>query len=225
MSVAGELSPKILSDSSLSNWNAFFSSLALAEKAAAEQCHLISKHYAREGNAALADEYAQLFEEETTHFQLASAVCLEAVEASNTAKAVYAGGLLSKNPSILERMAVIHLVFEPAALAFLGYLYQESKSLFTDALLVKRIERNFALILRDEVNHVNEGSKIVANLWAAAPAGEHRACLKSIRRHRAFLVAGLKSFFKDDPEARVYLTPMLDRFESHYSRAVKGVAA
>lgn len=225
MSVVGELSPKILSDSRLSNWNAFFSSLALAEKAAAEQCQLISEHYAREGNAALADEYAQLFEEEITHFQLASAVCLEAVEASNTAKAVYAGGLLSKSPSILERMAVIHLVFEPSALAFLGYLYQESQSVFTDALLVKRIKKNFSLILRDEVNHVHEGSKIVAELWGAAPERERRTCLKSIRRHRAFLVAGLKSFFKDDAETRAHLTPMLNRFESHYSRAVKGVAA
>ena len=120
---------------------------------------------------------------------------------------------------------MIHLVFEPSALAFLGYLYQESKSLFADALLVQRIEKNFSLILRDEVNHVNEGSKIVAELWAAAPTSERRTCLKSIRRHRAFLVAGLKSFFKDDPEALAHLTPMLIRFESHYSRAVKGVAA
>ena len=53
-------------------WNALFSSLAFAEKAAAKECLKIAQRFRSQGLIALADEYERLSVEENNHHELAS---------------------------------------------------------------------------------------------------------------------------------------------------------
>lgn len=204
------------------SWNALFSSLALAEKAAANECQKISDQFLKEGKLELAKEYEDLVYEEFRHCELAYSVARKIVPITPKARVIYNGELFSKNASTLERMASVHLIFEPAALAFLGYVSSHSKELIQDEKWASEITRAFNCILRDEVSHVLNGSKTIREFWKNASFEEKRTSLKTMKKHRAFLKAGLKSFFKNNESKKEFLTTMLNRFDFYYEKALKG---
>ena len=216
----GAVSSGLLPDEN--SWNALFSSLALAEKAAANECQKISDQFLSEGKFDLAKEYEDLVYEEFRHCELAFSVARKIVPITSRARAVYNGELFTAHASILERMASVHLVFEPAALAFLGYVSAHSKELIADEKWAKQITSAFNQILRDEVSHVMNGSKAIQKFWSNASEQEKKASLRTMKKHRAFLKAGLRSFFKDNDNQKIFLKTMLDRFDFYYERALKG---
>jgi uncharacterized ferritin-like protein (DUF455 family) len=218
--ISGVVSSDLQSDTF--SWNALFSSLALAEKAAANECQKISDQFSREGLVDLANEYEDLAYEEIRHCELAHSVARKIVPITARAKSVYSGELFTKDASVLERMTSVHLVFEPAALAFLGYVSSHSKSLVADEKWAKEITTAFNQILRDEVSHVMNGSKAIQKFWSVANDEEKVASLRTMKKHRAFLIAGLKSFFKNNDSKKEFVKTMLDRFDFYYERALKG---
>ena len=114
-------------------WNAFFASLALAEKAAADECRRVAAKIRESGESDLADEYESLAQEEEKHHELAASVCREQIPITDRAAAIYAGKYFSENASVIERLVSVHFVFEPSALAFLGYSAKASDNLIPDS--------------------------------------------------------------------------------------------
>ena len=204
-----------------SAWNALFSSLAFAEKAAADECRKIAKYFRESGQLKLADEYDGLVDEENRHHDLALSVTKETVPLTTRAAIVYDGGYFTANGPILERLMSVHFVFEPSALAFLGYVSSHSEELFDDQEWATQITRAFNQILRDEVSHVINGGDVIKKFWNEATAEERDIALRTMRKHRAFLKAGLNSFFKDDDKKTI--SKMLSRFDFYFEKCVKGV--
>ena len=206
------------------NWNLFFSSLAHAEKAAANQCRKIST-LLESTDHSLADKYSGFALDEDQHFALAKDICQPLEVPTEMAQKVYRGDLMTDNASILERTAIIHLVFEPSALAFLGMLKQNVYLFAEDEKFAARVEKCFGDILRDEVGHVYEGKLLVQERLRHSSEREIRETKRSIRRHRAFLKVGLKSFFSNSPNLNPFLEQMLSRFEFYFEKSYAGVFA
>lgn len=185
------------------NWNAFFSSLACAEQAAAVQCERIAEGFEARGDLNLASRYREYAGEERGHFRIVSAVCREFHDPTARARQAYDGGLMNPDPSILERLAVVHIGFEPSALAYLGYLFRYADELLGEARWASEIKAGFGAILREEVTHIHFGKNVILSEWAAASPGTQATVLKALRRHRAFLSLGLGSFFRGLPNASV----------------------
>lgn len=204
-------------------WNAFFSSLAFAEQAAGEQCRAIATDLQKQGDPSLAALYTELAAEEDRHFALVKRVCQKLEEPSGTARRVYSGEWMSEAPSTIERMACVHLVFEPAALAFLGYLHAHSEEVIIDPIWSKTIRESFSNILRDEVEHVYLGKEWIRAALVSATPEDIRKTRKSIRRHRAFLIAGLKSYFKHMSKEPKCVAIMLSRFNFYFEKSMQGV--
>jgi hypothetical protein len=178
-------------------WNQFFSSLAFAEKAAAEQCELIADAYAGRGDRKSEMTYRKYAEEEREHFSLVSSICREVIAPPLRAMQVYQGALLSPSAGIAERLATLHLGFEPSALAFLGYFYRNAHELLDNEEWARQARAVFRDILRDEVTHVQLGKECFEQEWDRSSRNEKQVILRSLRRHRAFLSLGLKSFFRN----------------------------
>ena len=202
--------------------NAFLVSLAFAEKAAAEQCKIISEQFEEAKEPELAEKYRSFMQEEQEHFERVQAVCKNMdVPISDRAEEAYRGGFMTSVCGPLERMVAVHLAFEPSALAFLGYLANSIHSLTDDAPWANRIESAFREILREEISHVYSGRDLIRPLWEKASASEKKAILKTVRKQRAFLKAGLPSFFKAFNGSKEFLSDMLARFDFYFDKHSK----
>ena len=204
-------------------WNALFSSLAFAEKAAANECLKIAQRFHSQGLTALADEYEKLAVEESRHHELALSVAREIVPLTPCAENIYEGRFFSPNGSVLEHLMSVHFVFEPSALAFLGYIASHSHELISDSEWADQITTAFKQIVYDEVDHVYSGGKLIKTFWDRATPEEQKIALKTMRKHRAFLKAGLLSFFPKDSDQRPVILKMLQRFDFYFEKAMKGV--
>jgi hypothetical protein len=205
-------------------WNSLFSSLAFAEKAAANECLRIAQKFRSIGLNHLSDEYEHLAVEENHHHELALSITKEIIPLTKRAEVIYEGGFFSENSSVLERLMSVHFVFEPSALAFLGYIVSHSNELIQDQDWKNQITKAFKEILFDEVNHVQTGGELIKKIWKTSKPDEREAALKTMRKHRAFLKAGLLSFFPKDSEQRPHILKMLQRFDFYYERSIKGVS-
>ncbi len=205
------------------SWNALFKSLAAAEAAAANECLKIATQFRDSGHSKLQKTYERLANEEIEHSKLAMSIVRGPASITDQAKKVYEGCYFSSNASILERLVSVHLVFEPSALAFLGFISTHSKELIDDPQWASEITKAFNRVLKDEVNHVFSGAKLIKDVWSEAAEIERRQSMKTLRKHRAFLKVGLASFFKPYEGDREFVSKMLNRFDFYFNRATKGV--
>jgi uncharacterized ferritin-like protein (DUF455 family) len=203
------------------NWNQFFSRLAHAEQAAAEQCQVISKMFSERGQLALAKQYDEFAKDEAAHFALVSKICKPLQSSPTAAVRVYSGSLMNKTTNPLERMASVHLVFEPSALAFLGFFHQNAKALMQDKSWADDIKQSFREILQDEVGHVSTGASLVKSMLKLATPEEISITKRAMRKTRTFIIAGIKEMFKDTPNADTFVKPMLARFKAQSERATE----
>lgn len=206
-------------------WNRFFSSLAFAERAAAEQCELIAAAYDSRQDRAGAETYREYAGEERRHFELARRACRSLISPPPRAEQAYAGALMSAEPSLAERLAVVHLAFEPSALAFLGHLYRNAESLLRDAAWARSVRESFGTILREEVTHTYQGRATLIREWEKETLHGRKTILGSLRRHRAFLCLGLQSFFggsRDAPPG--FVRSMLRDYDARYSKFSRGIS-
>jgi len=202
-------------------WSRFLTSLARAERAAAEQCDLIAIEMDRIGRPELAETYREIGCEEREHIKMVQHLCRETTDLPARAEAAYQGKYLSSDPTLVERMAVFHLAFEISALAFLGYLYSRVEKHFHDKDWAREVRQTCAEILKQEVGHVSAGKAMVLDLLSREDEATRQTVAKSLRRHYTFLRVGLKSFF--DQTDHPFLQEMTKNYERHYHRAIEGV--
>lgn len=199
------------------NWNAFFSSLAFAEKAAADQCALIAKTFRAQGNNEYAEIYEQFHREETGHFEMVKSLVDGELTTTEKAKMVYDGHLLTDKNCIIERLAAVHLAFEPSALAFLGHIYVNSEKYFADPVKAKKVKELFGTIIREEVNHIFSGKDLIKKLLKQANSEiKNKNVKRSLRLHKAFLSLGLKTFFDDASETKKHIDNMLLSYDAKF---------
>lgn len=199
------------------NWNAFFSSLAFAEKAAADQCALISKYFRDQGKNDLADIYEQFHKEEVGHYEMVKTLVDGELTATEKAKKVYNGHLLTDENCIIERLAAVHLAFEPSALAFLGHIYVNAERYFEDQEKAKKVKNLFGTIIREEVNHIFSGKDLIKQLLKEANSEiKNRNVRRSLKLHKAFLSLGLKTFFDEHSETKQHIDAMLSNYDTKF---------
>lgn len=199
-----------------SAWDRFFSSLHFAEVAAAEQCELASRRFAAMGDSRAA-AYSEFSSQEYRHAKLARELVGELTTPEPRAKAIYAGSLLSGIADPIEPLAVIHLAFEPAALAYLGTAVNRAAELFGSRARLARAL--LADILRDETRHVREGAAVIRADIASADDSRRRRLHATVRRHRAFLKAGLSGFFSELPGGSTLVGALSTRYERAFRQA------
>lgn len=198
-------------------WNRFLSSLAFAELAASNACVVISRFFVvapaeiqnREKYAKL---YDRLADEELEHFNAVRDLCSFVEFPPQMAQDVYAGKLLTGLYPIdpYELIAVIHLVFEPTALAIMSHIRQNADKILPTWWAIS-VQSALESILADEARHVRQGREALEERWPHLPPDRRKAILKSLRRHYNFLRFGLESFFKDEPSLRPFVLSMRRR--------------
>lgn len=202
-------------------WNKFFSSLAFAELAAATECDFIAKHFSDSGEVEMQTQYEKFAEDERAHFKLVLGATPKVTSPPQRALSVYAGALYSPKASVLEHMAVVHMAFEPAALAYLGFLYRNAFEVIENSSFADRVQRACRAILKDEANHVVIGRHSFEKKLrdkSLAPT-----IFRSLKRHESFLKLGLKSFFSGLDRQPDFIKPMVQDYGKRFQSAVEGV--
>lgn len=203
-----------MTESQSQQWNRFFSSIAHAEAAAAEQCDLIADLYRARGDEKSEAIYRSYAAEEREHYELVAGVCKKILPPSPRAMEIYGGARLSKNATLTERLATLHLSFEPSALAYLGYLCRNAHRLLNDPSWALSAHKAFQKIVREEVRHIYGGKECFEREWQRASVQEKHDVLRSLRKHGTFLALGLKTFFGESAGAFV------EEMTSDYRRRV-----
>lgn len=205
------------------HWDMFFSKLAHAESGAAIQCKQIAQLYKEQGNSSQSKKYLELASEEEQHFSIIKSITENMIALDRTSEKVYEGNYMSKTRNPLEKMASVHLVFEPAALAFLGYIYQNYEKINADFNKSIKIRDALALVLRDEVSHVYEGKCDIKTLIKSSNKNDIDLTKRAMRKHKAFIVVGMKKVFEKTEESKKHLNEMLNRFEFYSDKAAEGI--
>lgn len=205
------------------HWDIFFSKLAHAENGAAIQCRQIAQLYKEQGNSSQSKKYLDLASEEEQHFSIIKSITENMIALDCTSEKVYEGNYMSKTRNPLEKMASVHLVFEPAALAFLGYIYQNFEKINVDLNKSRKIRDALALVLRDEVSHVYEGKSDIKSLIKSSTKNEIDLAKRAMRKHKAFIIVGMKKVFEKSDESKKHLYEMLNRFEFFSNKAAEGI--
>lgn len=190
------------------HWNQFFSILAFAEKAAADQCELIADEYSKRGDQLHESLYRKYAAEERGHHALVKSICRDETLPSKRAQEVYDGKLLPPDAGLGLRLALVHLAFEPSALAYLGYFSRHAPSLLCDQQWAKATQKAFRKILREEVVHIYRGKNCLELEWERADDQEKQKIRRGLRLHSSFLALGLKTFFPA-PESQAFVEKMV----------------
>jgi hypothetical protein len=201
-------------------WDRYFSGLSASEFAAGRQCHLIASEFEKLGRNDLAKMYYQFAIEEEDHGRLGGAMGSRAYPLTETAQEVFKGKQLESGHVLSNRLMVIHSVFEPSALAILGFLNQNADEIF-DRYRANIVKACTASVLRDEVGHVLDGAKLIKELiddgTLPKPSAETVACMKF---HLAFVKSGFRSFFSDVPGYRTTINQIHAKFDNYVKQSV-----
>jgi hypothetical protein len=204
------------------SWDRYFSGLSASEYAAGRECYLSAVEFGRLGRMDLAIKYRQFAEEEEDHGRLGAAMGSRIYPLTPTAIDVFTGNrFIESGHALSNRLMVIHSIFEPSALAILGFLNKYSEQIF-DRLRSNIVKACTALVIRDEMGHVLDGSRLIKELIddhvIPVPSAETIACVKY---HFAFVKSGFLSFFSKVPEYRPILRQILLKFESYVNQSVR----
>lgn len=201
-------------------WDRYFSGLSASEFAAGHQCHLIASEFEKLGRKNLAKMYYQFAIEEEDHGRLGGAMGSKAYPLTQTANEVFKGKQLEIGHVLSNRLMVIHSVFEPSALAILGFLNQNADDIF-ERYRANIVKACTASVLRDEVGHVLDGAKLIKELiddgTLPKPSAETVACMKF---HLAFVKSGFRSFFSEVPGYRTTLNQIHAKFDNYVKQSV-----
>lgn len=204
-------------------WQALFSSLYLAEVAAGRQAVLASDEFRSHGDSSRAAFYKEMASEEVQHAAIVRKMFRDFAPPPNLACDVYDARrcLTTGRANMVERLAIVHLVFEPSAIAFLSFIGSEAPFIFEDAW-AGEIQKSCRAILCDEARHVRSGREILTTLLAEIAREDIILIRRSMGSHKAFLTAGLRRFFAGSQFCEV---PKLlnERYEFSFRNAVSGV--
>lgn len=206
------------------SWNAFFSSLASAERAAAIQCKQIAALFHAAHRYDLEQIYFKFSEEETGHFETVRSLIDCEMDITPKARYVYAGQLMRRQDCVLEKMAVVHLAFEPSALAFLGHIHQNAEVYFKDQKYAQKVKNAFGAILKEEVFHIHTGKELIFELLKTSDHATRKNIKNSLRIHKAFLSLGLKYFFKSIEDSRIFTDNMLVNYNLRFENLAQELA-
>ncbi len=204
-------------------WNALFSSLYLAECAAAREAAWAHAETRKIGNIKAAGFYLEMAREEERHAELVKRMFSEFIVPPRTTYDVYAAKrcLLDGPANLVERLAVVHLIFEPSAMAFLSYIQNEAETLFT-AEWSRTIRAASLEILQDEAKHIRTGRDYVQSGLDGVSDVERLKIQASMKTHRAFLKGGIRRFFAGTELS--HLPEILnERYEFALNNSVKGI--
>jgi hypothetical protein len=213
----------IASDSYFS-WSAFFSSLASAERAAAIQCKQIAALFHAAHRFDLEQIYLKFSDEEAGHFKMVSSLIENKIEITTKARFVYEGKLMRRQDCVLEKLAVVHLAFEPSALAFLGHIHQNAEVYFKDQKYAQKVKNAFGAILKEEVFHIHTGKELIYELLKTSDQVTRKNIKNSLRIHKAFLSLGLKFFFKSIEDSKIFTDNMLVNYNLRFENLAQELA-
>lgn len=205
-------------------WHKLFSSLYLAEGAAATQADFLAKKYKASGNQDLYKFYDNMADEERHHAELVKNIIFEFHLPPQTSMDIYSAKRLrcDGNANILERAAIIHIAFEPAALAFMSYIYSRANELFENRWAAT-IRKSFLAILADEANHAKIGRQIIKDQLISINYEDCQKIKKSLYTHRAFLVGGIRKYFKNYDDQAQISEDLIERYNFSFYQSIRGL--
>jgi len=205
-------------------WNRLFSTLYLAESAAAVRARALADHFHKTGDEIRREFYLDMAAEEEGHADLVRSIVGRFYDADDKTKDVYAGRRcrLPENIRYLEWLVIIHQVFEPSALAILSYLRKYADEYFESAW-ARQIKRVTARILREEAAHIRKGCQhILAERRCLLSEGIVRDLKISIRTHKRFIESGIYGIFDHSVFEQV-APALVSRLATSYSATQPGV--
>lgn len=211
-------------DERAKSWNSFFARLAQAEHAAANQCLWLSSQFSAMGELDLAANYAEMAKEEFGHANLVLNVCRSQTELTDVMAQIYSGERLkcAGHARIVEVLALIHLCFEPSAMAFLSFIHKEAHNFF-EKEWADTVSSNFSVILKEESLHIKSGKKIVRRFLKELSSEEVKAITSSIGSNRRFIIGGIRRSFRTGSDDLNLAKLLEERYEFAFQNAISGV--
>jgi hypothetical protein len=216
--------------SSLQSWSQLFATLSLAERAAGVQMTRLSAELDERGQHALAEDYSRFAEEEFSHERAVASLCRGEAAVDARTRSVYDGErtLIRDEHWVAEILGLIHLVFEPAGMAFYSQILSLSRDLFSEEES-RLVRATLGPILREEAGHISAGRELFFHQFESRPIETKRRIRRSVKLHRAFVTMGLRSLFEgwtraswSEPEHEQICEAMVSRFEIISSRVAQG---
>lgn len=222
--LAGSAAPITRDSEEAKPWLALFSSLFLAELAASEQAGRAAEEFERCGQKEFARFYRDMEREERNHADLVRLLFDDFIAPPRLALDIYGAQrcLAHGRVGLVERLALIHLVFEPSALAFLSHISASARLFFSDDW-ARTIRSSCRQILADEVAHVRQGRTLLVDQLANMGSADKELIHRSIRTHRNFISAGIRRFFQGSVPFAGAPKVLNERFTFAFDNAVHGV--
>ncbi len=208
-------------------FNKMFSSLSMAELSASKHFNKISYSFKEIGRINLYEKYKALAEDEMGHHFLVEKICRKKYPVPQTAVDIYDAKMLTQTgyEAIIETLAIIHLAFEPKALSLMSYLYKNAFELF-EHNWANEIRQSLLEILKDESDHVHYGRNfLITELLniKKEDTQKYNSIVKNVKKHKAFLVVGTKSFFKDLKNVNKFVNDIINNYDFSFRNITQGV--
>lgn len=208
-------------------WNEFFLDLAEAEYAASREALWISTVFQNAGETKLSEKYGTIAEEERKHGDLMTGLSEGPMQSkARASQEILSGSRCSfeqcQDNALLERLVLVHLVFEPSALAILSFIVRNTKEFFNPGR-AKRVKQDLCEILMDESKHIKESLDLIQVLWANAEDDVRKSIDQSVGRHRSFIKAGIRTTFSKQGPMKFLGRELTSRFDFSFQQTTRGV--
>jgi hypothetical protein len=204
-------------------WHRLLSSAAAAEHAAAVHTARLSDYFQATEREDLAVLYGQFSKEELRH-EIAVLRTCEPTPLTTISRQVYGCERMRLHDTAwwhIELMSVVHLVFEPAALAYLSFLCKNAHAIFEQPW-ADIICQEFARIVSEESVHMSTGRQLIRDLTPSLGDDILATLKQSIATHRAFATFGVRRFFCNVPSQENHRTALLSRYANVFDFATRG---
>lgn len=176
----------------------FLASMAMGEYVAYTDCRMFEAFFRKKGDEKLAASYMDIAREESEHFRAIRKGLKSKATVPSELKAIFRGDYLFDAENILEKILLVHMVFEPAAFSYFSLLASQAhvKLLGQDANYFVSV---FKKILVEESQHMKVGHHFIQHQdFFELNESIQSELVASIRRHKAALIAATHIIFKEN---------------------------
>jgi hypothetical protein len=196
---------------------------ALAEDAAAQQFAVIGADLKALAHVEVARRYDEWVIEEQEHYARVRRACREFIQPPEPLIKAMEGQPPAPWPDCLERMAIVHLSWEAAGLAFFAYIGHHVHEFIADDSWTRELRELGAQIVREEVAHVTEGGRFVERFLCCENRETRDRVLRAVRFNRALIRRGIQAIFRSDAGLSPFGNVMVGRFDRTYRSVTAGL--
>lgn len=190
----------ILESRSKRDFNIFLGSIALGEYVASTDCKIFQDYFLTMGDTDTADLYKNIGLDERKHFRMIRRHITN-TEILPGLLEIFRGSLLTNPECVIEKLLLMHLVFEPAAFTYCMTI-KNSHELKYLVDCPDELHRDVQIIMKDEAKHMKAGYKAISLITADNMNSSRKIELsESVKRHLDALAVLPNQIFSSIPSS------------------------